>query len=288
MKRVLVLLFLSIFVFLTSFEVSKIDAMHDSTDNRLIIVTHHENINVDDYKSKSENYKNVDIIVLESDEIDHFEMNENDLLAVDILLLTNSQVKSLVCDRLQSNYVVFLGDSDVNTLEAQLGLNFTQRNQVYSTKDDNLISNSLVEMCNNTFSMLKYTENDYLKSNIEYVDLNNTNNFENFIVPCLDILVESNGIQTYVTANTSGSHKVYLYNKNTGEQLSSYFQTNYKIYKETNETSSKYDYFVFETISYFSTGAKGHYALISHSISSDINALSLDAVPRSDSDGRTS
>lgn len=215
-------------------------------DGRLIVITH-EDIDIDKIKNRDDNYKEIDVVCIDSEHIDDFEFRDNDMKAVDSTLLDETNVKNIILDSLKDEYVLFIGNSDISTLKAQLGHDITIYKDIYSSQTQERITHELISSSYNQYSIFKYTENNDLKEGIEYIYMTSTDDFANYLIPCFDIFVQKD--QT--SNNEISQMKYYLTHNETGKTTTNYITVCYSLYKDTNEQDSKKDYYTIKTEAFF-------------------------------------
>lgn len=202
-------------------------------------------------------------------------------------MLQFDNVKRTVLDILENDYILFVGHSTIDILSKQLGRRITEYKDLYSANTGERIYHTLDDSIDNNYSVLKYTENVQLKENIEYICFDSNDDLENFLIPCFEILIESNSLSTqenYVKL-TSGYVKYYFTDKTTKKTTTNYIYTSYIIYTDNDDKDSSNDYYLVKTNTYFKE--KGRYLTVEHYKPNVFNPFIVDVKPTSSS-GTTS
>ncbi len=244
-------------------------------NNRLILITD-EVVEIEEAKAIDNKYENIEVIILDQNDVDSFEFESDDIKVVENSMLLYDNVKNKVLDIMENDFVYFLGNSDIDTLSGLLGHEVTEYRNIYSSQTCEIVSHELVTL-NNDYSILKYTENLDLKDRIELISISADDEFINYIIPCLDILVESQTPISHFSNYDSGYWKCYLADKDTGKTINNYIFTNYTIYQDEEEMDKSRDYYLIFTESYLKEN--GTNLIIEHKGSLACNPVILGIQP---------
>ncbi len=255
-----------------------------SGSGKLLFITE-QDLDISFINNVDEKYKNYEIEVINPQNLNKYQFDSSSMVAVDNKTLSNLQVKQLVKEYIKENFILFVGHSTIEKLSEELGVVFKNYSLIYSSNTGEIISNELINM-RGEFSVLKYTENNSLKDNIETVHFNESSlPIESYLIPCLDFLIERNQPQPFgYSMHRSGTNRYYLLNS-SDKPTSTYFNTSYRLYKDTSDTDTSKDYYILKTNVYFSKN--GHYFTLQHNGLSKYQANVLDKKPTSKS-GTTS
>ena len=262
-------------------------------NNKIVLISNRENINITTAKNTNDLYSNIDVMVMGTDSLNINKIDSTDLLCVDIDALYDTNIKNYICDELDNREVMFLGPSNIDYFSDLLRLSMERKSIVYDLTTGDLLTNNMVNLENNEFTVLKYTENEALKKNIQLIDMEDDISFSCFLIPCFDALIENNQPAFYSTTLTSSyTHRAYFFNSSTNAQQSNYLNTTIKIYKVNSETDNNYDYYILEQNTYFKevsgdSTSTGHYLAVRHNSASSNIVSCTDAKP-TNSSGTTS
>lgn len=253
-------------------------------EDKLLLITE-QNLDINLINNADEKYRNYEIEILSPINLNSYKFDNNAMVAVDNKVLSDFQVKQFVKDYIKNNFILFVGQSTIEKISRELGTDFKNYSPIYSLDSGEMISNDLIDM-RGDFSVLKYTEADNLKDYIETVHFNESNlSIESYLIPCLDFLIESKQSRPFAySMYRSGTNKYYLLDS-SHRPTSVYFNTSYRLYKDTNDIDSAKDYYILKTNVYFSKN--GHYFTLQHNGLSKYQATVLDKKPTSNS-GTTS
>lgn len=242
-----------------------------------VIVEDTNDYDLDYLKTLDNSYRNINIELITIDDFSDFIFDEKDLLVVENELLLNTNVNSLVKERLEVGFVYFIGQSNIDSISSLLGETLTIKQAIFELESDNA-ETKIVPMTNNTCSVLRYSKNPEYKEDIETNYIEGTPSAEEYLIPCCNYYIEQNSIQPYALfARKSGStSNWYLVDKITGKTQTNYVKSIYKTCQKMNDSDSSKDYFVLVTENYFSKN--GAWMQVTHK-SDDQNAGFLSAYP---------
>ena len=254
-------IFLSIIIAL-SFIISANNPLA-AISKRIIFLTNHQNeFKLDNLPDLEERYQNLDIISLSPNDLDDFIFTDTDELIVETVLLEDNKVRNFVNEQLTSKYVIFIGESDTDTLSNYLNHQLTQYQDKITTIE------------NTNFSLIKYTDNNALKDVIKIIKLEHIKTYQDYLLPCLEMIdADPLGYQLI----KSGKERNYLLDRINKQITADYFETNYTLYQNISEIDPDQDYYILKTRSYFNRN--GHHFTLWHIGPSTEQAMILDQAP---------
>lgn len=254
-------------------------------DGRVIVVTQNE-VDLNEIYKLDEKYKDIEVEFVSGENVRSFDFRNEDVVAVDIELAGNQEVRNFALDRIKDNYVTFIGNSDYDTLSNLMNHQFKDEQPVYSSNSGEVIADETVVMDNVEFSALKYTDNPSLMSGKEVISVNSDDvSMVDYVRLCLDVFIRENSQKTRDTIISSETYIDYYKDMLTDEKLSDYICSSYRLYQVTEEKDSKYDYYTLKTIMY--SRDNGRYLQMKHSGANVSSASTIERKPISTS-GTTS